>query len=77
MQACTDHAAAMKNAIALAGPVYAGWKGHQLQMTHTQEKSTDPSAYFNEWFGRVRNAQGPLAAYLAASDAYRKTSCPA
>lgn len=76
--ACSARSSAMKNVIKLAAPVYAGWKGHQEQMTHTQEKSTDPNAYFTEWFGRVHNAEQPLAAYKSARDAYNKTAaCPA
>lgn len=78
VSACTQRAAAMTKVINLSGPVYAGWKGHQIQMTHTQEKSSDPNAYFNEWFGRVKNAQPALAAYKSAHDAYDKTAaCPA
>lgn len=78
VKACTDRSAAMIKVIDKGGPVYAGWKGHQAQMTHTEEKSNDPDAYFKEWFGRVHNAEKPLAAYKKAQTAYRRTAtCPA
>lgn len=77
VQACTTRAAAMSKLIGAAGPVYSGWKAHQKQMTHTEEKSDDPDAYFTEWFGRVRDAKTPLAKYEAAHRAYQRTSpCP-
>ena len=78
LTACRDRSSAMADVISAAVPVYLGWKGHQVQMTHTEEKSKDPNAYFTEWFGRVRNAEKPLAAYKSAQTVYRKTaSCPA
>lgn len=78
VKACSARSAAMIKVIDKAKPVYAGWKGHQIQMTHTEEKSNDPDAYFTEWFGRVHNAEKPLAAYKSAQTAYRKTAaCPA
>lgn len=74
---CSDRSAAMLDVLKKAEPVYAEWKGHQTQMTHTEEKSKDPDAYFTEWFGRVHNAEKPLAAYKKAQTAYRKTAaCP-
>jgi len=77
VKACGDRSAAMLDLIAKAGPVYTGWKGHQIQMTHTEEKSSDPDAYFKEWFGRVHHAEQPLAAYKKAQTAYRKSAaCP-
>ena len=77
VSACGTRAAAMVKLLTVSGPVYNGWKAHQTQMTHTQEKSDDPSAYFKEWFGRVHNAQQPLKDYEAAAKAYQKApACP-